>query len=1030
MIEFNLAARQDQLPELLRAFAEFAAAAPKMPEPDDDLSQAEWAALNYDHLDDPEPWSALCDWHANGGLIALRAQVRNIEAEEAHHTEHPSNSAPTAIDLFKAIFTTTSDNVYTCSFTNERGAGPERHVISRKPAEIIPFVERNDVKGRGTFFCVSTIKAGAQKRNKDNVSEIAVLHADIDFKSVDGLPTDPQEALNEVARHLSRLRHWPSIIVFSGHGVHCYWLLKEALDAQAERDRIEVAMRQLADIVAGDLAVCEISRVMRLPGTHNSKDGHERIPVEIVQFDPDRRYELDDLEEWFAEQSPVMLRKVREHAVPAGADPDDFWGKYAKQHGVKAPIDVQKRLEGMMYMGGGDASVHQTQLQCTAALLNAGLHRDDVIENVLAYTKRAAGQYGARWNWRREERGLEQMCDDWLRKYPQEARKKASPTLRIVDQGAMPTVEVPIASARTVNTFEAPTVPESEPAQSGALAAAARSQENVVKLPVVKLGNKQQEREQHIALGRAVLAKMIDDGEKLINTKDGSWFYGGGVWELRTEPKWLNTRIERACRGLGFKSTTKLINETRNWIEREPDLWREEDIPWDQHGKIPTRPGLVDPRTGELEPAQPEHFATWRIDVDYDPSATCPWWETMIADMFGDKGAIEQRDLVGVVQELMGAALIDKKPRGVSKGCVFWGNENRAKSGVLDVVSGLFGGNPITAPIGMVDSTHGLMPFQRRAPWILHEAFGGKWHVSATVKQVVTGEPVLINLKNGPMINKVVRSPIFWATNFQPQFKEATKAIVNRLVIIEVTRAFDDSKPIGAAAEAIKRGFSKPGEFVVATELPGVLNWAIAGLRRALTRGAIASTKSLKATAKAIHEDSNLVAGFLEDCIEFDPAARIKPADFCLAHSAWWMELKGEDRRLPSNETIGKALKAIGDPRIGMDRSEMRDSTARYYCGIALNKAGLRYHRTAFESRMFEGKVATVTEPHGEVNSLIPPSWDTKQSVINCRNAFQAMTGSELVTTPTGHGEELVMTDDRSMGSHGPTGHDVGHDAK
>jgi hypothetical protein len=59
----------------------------------------------------------------------------------------------------------------------------------------------------------------------------------------------------------------------------------------------------------------------------------------------------------------------------------------------------------------------------------------------------------------------------------------------------------------------------------------------------------------------------------------------------------------------------------------------------------------------------------------------------------------------------------------------------------------------------------------------------------------------------------------------------------------------------------------------------------------------------------------------------------------------------------------------------------MRDNTSRYYCGIALNKAGLHYHKTAFDSRLFEGKVATATPPDCEVNSLIPASWSTRKSV-------------------------------------------------
>jgi hypothetical protein len=177
--------------------------------------------------------------------------------------------------------------------------------------------------------------------------------------------------------------------------------------------------------------------------------------------------------------------------------------------------------------------------------------------------------------------------------------------------------------------------------------------------------------------------------------------------------------------------------------------------------------------------------------------------------------------------------------------------------------------------------------------------------------------------------------------------------------------------------------------------LSGVLNWAIAGLKRALERGSIELTDGIKETAEAIHRDSNLAAGFIDECIEFDPKARIRVADFCLAHAAWWMELKGEDRRLPTNEAIGKAIKALGDARIGTDAKEMRDNSSRYYCGVALNKSGLRFHKTGFESRLFEGKTATATPPDREVNSIIPITWDERKSVMTMRARHQIGDGNQ-----------------------------------
>jgi RepB DNA-primase from phage plasmid len=333
------------------------------------------------------------------------------------------------IKFLKALFAHSNGPIYTCSFTNEREAGAERHVISRTPGHITGFVEKWDRNGRGTFFCVSTQKEGTQKRNKENCKETNFLHADIDFKNVDLLGADP---LNDVLRHIARLKFLPSATVSSGNGLHAYWRLTEPLDTQENMERIEAALRQLADIVAGDLAVCEVSRVMRLPGSHNTKNG-ERKEVEVTSFHPDRCYEFDDIEEWLSEQSPVMLRRSRERAKAAGeymarrehmaVGESDFFADYVKRCGIKPPINVEQRLRAMMYMAGGENSIHITQLSVTASLLNAGVLIGDVVERVLAATRAAAGEYGARWNWRREERKVRGMCETWLKKHPPRNRK-------------------------------------------------------------------------------------------------------------------------------------------------------------------------------------------------------------------------------------------------------------------------------------------------------------------------------------------------------------------------------------------------------------------------------------------------------------------------------------------------------------------------------------------------------------------------------------------------------------------------------
>ncbi len=145
----------------------------------------------------------------------------------------------------------------------------------------------------------------------------SLLHADIDFKNVD-LPPD------EIKRKLGQLRLLPTIVVSSGHGLHAYWLLREAIIATPETiEQVEAVLRMLCDHVGGDRQVCEVSRLMRLPGSHNSKDG-DWLDVEVLIERPNLRYELDEIEEWLAETSPLIRRKdeaPRSRKTPGSRSP-------------------------------------------------------------------------------------------------------------------------------------------------------------------------------------------------------------------------------------------------------------------------------------------------------------------------------------------------------------------------------------------------------------------------------------------------------------------------------------------------------------------------------------------------------------------------------------------------------------------------------------------------------------------------------------------------------------------------------------
>jgi hypothetical protein len=333
-------------------------------------------------------------------------------------------SASTFIAEF---FNASTGSIYLCSLPNERGIGKPAELVGRGGgARLDDLVHQWDREDRGTFFCVNTLLPKQARRAKETVHEIVSLHADLDLDKIDMAPPG-------VLERLGQLRYLPSKIVHSGHGYHVYYLLNEAMLATQESiARVEPALKLLADHIGGDPAVCEISRLMRLPGSFNTKNG-DRLPVRTI-VDRPLRYELDELEEWLTEVRPFIPRKG---AVPA----DNAFLAADIPGASSAPVDVDARLDGMRYRGPGESSVHGTQIACTAALLNRGADVEEIVAKVLAATRRAAGEAGARWDWSREERDIRAMCASWTRKKsngqrPRIARDRQSGT-SMEELGAM-----------------------------------------------------------------------------------------------------------------------------------------------------------------------------------------------------------------------------------------------------------------------------------------------------------------------------------------------------------------------------------------------------------------------------------------------------------------------------------------------------------------------------------------------------------------------------------------------------------------
>ena len=153
----------------------------------------------------------------------------------------------------------------------------------------------------------------------------------------------------------------PSIVIASGGGWHCYWLLKEPLDLSTERNEAYRHLQGLAAAVGGDPASAEPARILRLLGTVNHKyDPPRKVAVEAC--DPDRRYTPEEFD-WL----PVTVEEP---------------GATRAELDLSTPVPVGSR-NATLYRVGRSQRAHKVPDAAIASTLRAMNHDSTVVETPL-----------------------------------------------------------------------------------------------------------------------------------------------------------------------------------------------------------------------------------------------------------------------------------------------------------------------------------------------------------------------------------------------------------------------------------------------------------------------------------------------------------------------------------------------------------------------------------------------------------------------------------------------------------------------
>lgn len=445
-----------------------------------------------------------------------------------------------------------------------------------------------------------------------------------------------------------------------------------------------------------------------------------------------------------------------------------------------------------------------------------------------------------------------------------------------------------------------------------------------------------------VAVEDAELVLVTDEQRRVYQYADGAW----------TQIFFPTVQLERlmmtVCQSLDFPYAEKNKQLWANVALMLPEVAAAE---WDACGYIATPTGTFDPLTGDKYYHDEEHYITRRISVDYEASAKCPEWLKMLKRMVADKSKEDQQQYIAFIQAWFGLAIVGFNKygtRSLRKMLVMLGPPRTGKTSIADVLREFFLSSDVCASnVEQLSSSFGLADLVSAKAWIADDAVGARSMMGAAVfKKLVTGEESTANIKYKATTKFRFNGPACFTSNELPKFEDETDALLTRTVILRFTKQFtsDDARSDLGGYKDVVSYLRAKGEF------PGILNWALNGLRLAVENGKFIDVTDSVASSADWRATNDPVFKFIGECVEFSP--EVYTTSSTLGYIvAYYAQTVALDKMSPSRAQ-GRAGRVVAQHVTGVksERAWAKTGNETRLVGLRLNEEGLKWLERTKES--------------------------------------------------------------------------------
>jgi putative DNA primase/helicase len=328
-------------------------------------------------------------------------------------------------------------------------------------------------------------------------------------------------------------------------------------------------------------------------------------------------------------------------------------------------------------------------------------------------------------------------------------------------------------------------------------------------------------------MAQAFVEHHAAEGRHLLYTGGRTYFYAGCRY---VECEELPMQVRQFFKDNGWSQSNNVVGNVVPIVQSY--AWKDAAIfgpmPfWIGEGRPFSAPknmiafsnGLLDLEApAALIPHSPDWCSTVCLPFAYDPLATCPAWEQFLAEVFeGDQ------DRVALLQEFFGYCLA--ADTSLQKALVLVGKPRSGKGTIQRLLGALVGPDSSTGfSLERLATEFGPSALVNKAVALVGEvelaANPQRTKIVEVLKSIIGEDALSINTKYEARFTSL-RLPTRFviASNTVPRLLDASGALAHRFLFVPFDISFVGREDIHLEEKLL-------------AELPGIANWALAGLRR------------------------------------------------------------------------------------------------------------------------------------------------------------------------------------------------------